>query len=306
MTTTPRLINFPGAPNLSIFVGIEKGFFETQGLAPSLETTPSSTYQIESLMKGGHDIAGTAIDNVVAYTEGQGAATLTETPDLFAFMGATQLELSFVVSPEITRFEELKGKSIALEALSTGFAFILYRMLENAGFSLDDVEMVAVGATPERWESVRAGDHVGTLTIEPFTTMAHVQGYTVLRSSLDTVEAYQGGSFAARRRWVDGNEDTVVGFITGYLDALEWTLDPGNRSEGSEILVANMPNINPKAVDKVMDKLLSPKTGLTPGAAVNTEGFGTVLQLRSQYGGVPLSDPGKYLDLKYLDRARRP
>ena len=47
------------------------------------------------------DIAGTAFDNVVAYQEGQGAVKFDRQPDLFAFMGATQVELAFIVAPEI-------------------------------------------------------------------------------------------------------------------------------------------------------------------------------------------------------------
>ena len=304
MTTPLRLINFPGAPNLPIFVGLEKGYFERAGVAPALETTPSSVFQMEKLIGGDFDIAGTAIDNVVAYTEGQGAVTPDREPDLFAFMGATQLELSFVVAPEIESFAALKGKSIALDAVSTGFAFILYRMLENAGLSMDDVTIDAVGATPERWEAVRAGTHIGTLTIEPFTAMARAQGYRVLESSLETVDAYQGGSFAARRAWARDNEAALLGFIRGYLDALAWTLDPANREAGAEILLRNMPKINPKAIDNVMAKLLSPKTGLTPDAVIDPAGFATVLELRSRYGGTPLTDPSRYIDLSYYERVR--
>ncbi|MFZ8899314.1 MAG: ABC transporter substrate-binding protein [Alphaproteobacteria bacterium] len=303
MTIDLQLINFPGAPNLPIFVGQELGFFETAGVRANLNTTPSSVYQIEHLMKGKYQIAGTAIDNVVAYTENQGAITLSEKSDIFAFMGATQLELSFVVSPEIQSFADLKGKTIALDALSTGFAFILYRMLENAGVDLNDITMVAVGATPERWESVKTGEHIGTLTIEPFTAMAKAAGFKILESSLQTVKAYQGGSFAARKNWAKGNRETLRGFITGYLDSLEWTLDSENRQTATEILLRNMPNINAKAIDKVMDKLLSPDTGLTPFARIDKNGFNTVLELRSRYGGRQLSDPSKYLDLTYYQQA---
>ena len=201
MTVDLQLINFPGAPNLPIFIAQERGFFEEAGVAPVLHTTPSSTYQIEHLMRDKYQIAGTAIDNVVAYTEGQGAVAFDKTPDVFAFMGATQLELSFVVAPDIKNFADLKGKTVALDAMATGFAFILYRMLDNADVSRDDVTMVQVGSTPDRWESVETGKHAGTLTIEPFTAMAQAAGFRVLESSLQTVESYQGGSFAARRRW---------------------------------------------------------------------------------------------------------
>ena len=302
MATDLKLINFPGAPNLPIFVAQEKGFFEAVGIKAILTTTPSSTYQVEQMMKGTFQIAGTAIDNIVACAEGQGVSELEESSDLFAFMGATQLELSLIVAPEIHSFTDLKGRTLALDALTTGFAFILYRMIENAGLSQDAITMVPVGATPARWETVKAGQHSGTLTIEPFTTIAREAGFKVLESSLQTVKAYQGGSFAARRNWATNNSKSLMSFISGYLDGLNWTLNPSNREEGAEILLRRMPEINPKAINNVMDKLLSPMTGLQPEAAINSEGFKTVLELRSQYGGFKLADRGKYLDLSFYEQ----
>ena len=82
-----------------------------------------------------------------------------------------------------------------------------------------------------------------------------------------------------------------------------WTLDPVNRDEGAHVLLRNMPNINPKSIDRIMDKLLSPATGLTPDATIDKDGFETVLALRSQYGEREITDASKYLDLSFYQHA---
>ena len=300
------LICFPGAPNLPVFAALELGLFSAAGIDVRLETTPSSIYQIENLVNGEFQIAGTAFDNVVAYREGQGAVQLAEPPDLFAFMGATRIELSFVVAPNIQTYADLRGRSIALDALATGFAFVLYDMLEKAGLSTDVCELAPVGATPKRWESVKSGEHAGTLTIEPFTSIAIANGFNVLQTSLETVPNYQGGVFAAGRAWAVEHPDSVDAFIRGYLAGLDWTLTPGNYEAGKDILLANMPAIKPGVADAVVTKLLNPATGLTPGGQVDTAGIETVLGLRSRYAtpSKRLSDPSPYLDLSYLQRAK--
>ncbi len=303
MTKTVKLICFPGAPNLPIFVALEKGYFEAAGIKIDMQTTPSSPYQAEALAKGEFDIAGTAFDNVVAYTEGQGAVKFDVAPDFFAFLGATQIELAIVAQPDIKTVADLAGKSLALDAPGTGFAFVLYHMLEAAGVMPGSYERAAIGATPLRWESVKAGQQAATMTIEPFTSIARGQGFNILDTSTRTLKDYQGGIFAARRSWAAENSDSVKAFIKGYLDGLAWVLDPANKEAATEILLRNMPEIKPGVVGAVMTSLLSPKSGLTPKGAVTIEGIKAALELRTRYGkpGSALTDPHKYIDLSYYN-----
>lgn len=300
-----RVIAFPGAPNLPIFAALEHGYFVEQGIGVSVTTTPSSVFQMEKFNAGDFDLACTAFDNIVAYREGMGAVPLSNASDFRAIMGATQVELSAIVAPGIRSADQLRGKTLALDAVGTGFAFVLYAMLEELGLSINDYERVAVGATPERWKSVKDGLHAGTITIEPFTSIAVAAGFNVLRKSTETFPAYQGGIVAARQSWAVKNAAAVKGFIRGYLKGLDWTLAPANRAQAAALLQAKMPEIKPGVVDAVMTSLLSPRSGLTPRAAILRDGMQTVLDLRSRYGGGAqnLRDIGKYLDLAFYEDA---
>ena len=298
-----KVIAFPGAPNLPIFAAQQHGYFAEEGIEVDLTTTPSSVFQFEKLSAGDFDIAMTAFDNVVAYREGQGAAELQGAADFHVLMGATQIELAFVTAPDVNSYADLKGRSIALDALATGFAFVLYEMLARGGLAPDDVEMVPVGATPDRWTSVKEGSHAGTLTIEPFTSIARSAGFKVLDLSTDLFAAYQGGVVTASQTWAADNDDLVTAYLRGYLKGLAWSLDPENRAAGAVLLLMRMPAIKPGVVDAVLDSLLSPRTGLTPKGEVLREGMQTVLDLRSKYGGgAQLSDVERYLDLACYER----
>lgn len=298
-----RIIAFPGAPNLPTFAAIEKGYFADEGLAVELALTASSVAQAERTAAGEFDIVFTAFDNVVAYGEGQGAAADGVDPDYVVLTGATQLELAIVTAPEVKTYADLKGRSIALDALTTGFAFVLFDMMEKSGLGRDDVTFAAVGATPQRWQSVKAGDHAATLTIEPFTSIARRSGFNVLDVSSNHFASYQGGTIAARRAYAAENPETVKAFIRAYLKGLAWTLDPANRETGAALLQSRMPDIQPAAVPSIMASLLSPRSGLTPGAHILPDGMRTVLDLRSRYGkgGKVLTDIEKYLDLSFFE-----
>jgi len=302
--TELKVICFPGAPNLPIFAAIEKGWFKDNGVTVALTTTPSSAFQAENLANGTFHIAGTAFDNVVAYREKQGAVMIDPVPDFFAFMGATQIELALVAAKDVSTVAGLKGRSVALDALATGFAFVLYEMLARAGLKQEDVTMVPVGATPQRWESVRAGTHAATLTIEPFTSIARAQGFNVVETSTNIFAAYQGGSFAAKYSWARENADAVKGFIRGYLAGLDWTLDPANRDEAVKLLLARMDAIKPEVAPKVVANLVNPRSGLTPRGAFLPDGVATVLELRRRYGGGKANpDPARYIDTSFYDDA---
>ena len=280
---TLRVIAFPGAPNLPTFAAMEHGWFADHGVAVELELTPSSVFQAEQVAAGEFDIAFTAFDNVVAYGSGQGATGPGVDPGYVVIMGGTQLEVSLVVGPAVETAADLAGRSIALDALDTGFAFVAYEILSRAGVGLEECELVAVGATPQRWQSVQDGTHDATLTIEPFTSIASANGFTVLDSSRRLFESYQGGVVAARRAVLDGRRDAVRGFIEGYLDGLDWVLEPANRSAVSDLLSSRM-DVNPMALEAVLDSVLSPESGLTPRAALLPEGIETVRMLRAKYG----------------------
>jgi ABC-type nitrate/sulfonate/bicarbonate transport system substrate-binding protein len=298
---TVELIAFPGAQNLPIFAALEQGLFAKAGIDLVMSTTPNSAYQAENLANGKFHIAGTAFDNVVAYVEGQGAVEMKEAPDFFAFMGATQIELAFITQPDVKSYADVKGKVLAMDALYTGFAFVLYEMLAKAGLTKADYKIDPVGATPVRWEAVKAGKFTGTLTIEPFTSIARGQGFTVLDKSTKYYPDYQGQAYAASRKWAAANPDALKGFIKGYLGGLAWTLDPANRQAATDLLLKKMPEIQPRVAGAVMDSLLSPKSGLTPKAALLPVGIDVVLDLRSRHGtgGKKLDKPERYIDLSY-------
>lgn len=300
--TPVNIIAFPGAPNLPLFAAQEQGSFARHGLKVELETTTSSVSQFKRFGAGEFDLAFTAFDNVVAYREGQGAAKLDGIPDFRVIMGASQVELSLVVSPKIASVADLKGQSLALDAVGTGFAFVLYAMLETHGLAREDYEPVAVGATPERWQSVKAGAHAGTLTIEPFTSIAQAAGFKILARSTDGFPAYQGGIVAARGDWARGHGETVKAFIRAYREGLDWALDPAHRAAATALLQQRMPEIKPGVVEAVMTSLLSPRSGLTPGGEILRAGMQAVLALRSHYGpGAQLADVERYLDLSFFN-----
>jgi hypothetical protein len=97
----------------------------------------------------------------------------------------------------------------------------------------------------------------------------------------------------------------LLGFMRGYRAGVDWIYDRANREIVEALLVANVRDMTPALARKSYDLLVADKGGVTRDVALDIEGIRTVLQLRSKYGSPQktLTDPMKYVDLSYYDKA---
>jgi ABC-type nitrate/sulfonate/bicarbonate transport system substrate-binding protein len=302
---TLEVIVFPGGFNWPIFVGQDKGMFEKNGISVKVVPTPNSQFQLKGLIEGKFDIAMTAMDNVIAYSEGQGAAKTEVEPDIFAFMGADSGFLRLVAVPEVKTIADLKGKQISVDALTTGYAFVLRKLLENGGLKPSDIEFVSAGGGRERFTALLEKKHAATLLISPFEVVAEAKGFNRLANADEALGHYQGVVGAARRSWAKQNEKELVGYIRGYKAALQWLFDPANKAEAIAILRKHVPDMSEEAATRSYDILVHPTKGFYRDGALDVEGIRTVLQLRSGYTGKTLTEPAKYFDNAYFDKAKK-
>jgi ABC-type nitrate/sulfonate/bicarbonate transport system substrate-binding protein len=304
-TPTPlRVISFDGGWNLPVWAAQRQGFFEAQGVTVQLSYTPTSVYLITKLLDGTFDIALAGMDNVVAYQEGQGEAKIPDNPDLFAFLGGDAGFLSVVSAPSVKSFADLKGKTVSVDAMTTGFAFVARELLVRNGVTETDVTFVRAGGTANRYRELIAGKHDATLLRTPFELLVRQRGFNQLAGA-ESLGAYQGTVAAARRGWATGHEKELIGFLRGYRAAVDWLYDRANRDIVEAILVANIRDMTPTLAKQSYDLLLADKGGMTRDVALDMDGIRTVLVLRSKYG-MPqksLADPMKYVDLSYYEKA---
>ena len=304
---TVNLIVFPGGFNWPIWVAQEKGLFAKNGLEVKITPTPSSVFQLTNLIDGKFDIAMTAIDNLIAYREGQGEVPKPG-PDLFAFMGGDNGFLRLVTVPEVKSFGDLRGKTLSVDALTTGYAFVLLEILERNGLQKDrDYTTAAAGGVLQRFQALMEKKHAGTLLLSPFEVQAEARGFNRLANATDVLGRYQGLVGGARRAWAEQNRDAVIGYIRAFSEAVDWLYEPRNKEEALSILLKNLPNANAQAAETAYKVLLSPTDGFQKKARIDLEGVKTVLALRSKYGQPrkSLGDPSPYYDPSFYDAAMR-
>lgn len=302
---TINVITFGGGVNLPIYVAQRQGLFAKHGVDINLRYTPNSVFLMTGLVEGRFDIASAGIDNLVAYQEGQGEAPLKVTPDLAAIMGLENGFLNVVALPEVKSIGDLRGKDLGVDALTTGFAFVLREMMERAGIKDSEVKYVRFGGTPLRYAALLERKFAATLLTTPFDLQAESKGFTRLGNATDLLGAYHGRAAFATRGWLKDNEAAAIGFMRAMREATEWIYDPKNREIAEAILIANDRDMTAALAKKTYDMFVDRKSGLYRDGKVDVEGLKVVLALRTKYGQPKkeLTDPIKYVDLELYRKA---
>lgn len=299
------VISFGGGFNLPLWAAREQGFFSRHGLAPTLTITMDSRQVFTGLMDGRYQVAITAFDNIVAYQEGQGEVKFDPPSDFFAFMGSDDGFLSLVSVPEVQSFEQLRGRTISVDALSNGFSFALREMLRRHGLSESDVQWARAGGTDRRYAALIEKQHAATMLRAPFDLLAQNKGFHALARVRDELGAFMGIVGAARRAWARDNEAAVVGFIRAYRDAVRWLKAPEHRAQARALLMANVPNMSEALAEQSCALMLDPETGFYSDARLDAQGVRRVLELRGRLGEPTrtLDQPARYIDERYWQRA---
>jgi ABC-type nitrate/sulfonate/bicarbonate transport system substrate-binding protein len=302
-----EVIVFPGGFNWPLWIAQDKGFFADNGLEVKITPTPGSIFQMQSLAAGKFDIAFSNYDNVVAYMEGQGEAPLPQPPDFFVFMGAQYGAVRLVANPEVKSIADFKGKSLAVDAVTTGYAFVLRKMLQQGGLGEGDYTLEALGGTGQRAEALMQNKTAGTILTTPLEILPESKGYKRLANATETVGPYTAVSGVARRSWAKEHRAELVGFIKAYVRSLDWITDPANRAEAVTIYRKYIPAASEASASKAWEMLTQGPEGFAKRAKLDRAGMETVLKLRSEFGRPQkqLVDVDKYVDESYYREAIR-
>ena len=302
-----NVILFPGGANWTLWVAQEKGFFAQQGLEVKLTPTPNSVYLMQNLAAGKFDIAFAAIDNVVGYQEGQGEAKLPAAPEFFAFVGQQHGGVRLYARPEYARIEDLKGKSLAVDAATTGYAFVLRKLLQKGGLGEGDYTFERLGGTGQRAQALMEGRTAATIITSPLDVVPAAKGMRRLANVVDDIGPYQGTCGVTRRSWAKAHEAELVRFIRAYLQSMQWLVDPSHRAEAVALYRRELPQASEESAQKAWEALTGEREGLQRDGRLDRAGVETVLGLRSEYGEPrkTLGAPEKYFDESYLEKARQ-
>jgi ABC-type nitrate/sulfonate/bicarbonate transport system substrate-binding protein len=296
------VIVFPGLQNLPLFAAEANGFFAKRGVDVEVKGTPNSKELRDGLAEGRYQIAHSAVDNAVAMAE-------MAKVDVVVLMGGDNSFNNLYVTPGIRSYADLRGKTVAVDAVDTAYAFQLYAMMKMHGVPQGQYTVNPIGGTPLRLKAMREDPTHATAAMlnPPFSIMAERAGLKRLASAAQALGAYQGSAAFALRSWAPTHRQEIERYIQAYVDGLRWAVNPANKDKAVALLTQNL-KLDPSIAAAAYAVAANPKTGFAKDARLDMQGFRNVLKLRAEmhgdWGGKPPS-PAKYLDLSYYRQAMK-
>lgn len=287
----------------AIIVAEGKGFLRRENIRVEINTVTDSPTLLRNLISGKYDLILNNADNVIAWAEGQGEDP--QKNDFVIFLGGSQgVDQKLVVAPAIKDFPDLKGKLLAADAVTTGYAVVAMAILKKHGLEWKrDYEVKSFGNTVARADAMSRGEAAGAMMS---TSEEEIQkrGFKVLAQARDYVKHYARGLGATRRPWANSNEDLVVRFNRAMIRATDWLQDSKNKEEAVQVLLSESKNNRARA-ESLYRQSLSPTMGLTPSSRIDMEGIRTVIELREVAGLMkpPVPKPEKYVDERFYQKA---
>ena len=186
-----------------------------------------------------------------------------------------------MAQPEHTAVSCLRGQTLAVDALTTGYALVLKEILAHHGLADSDVRYVSEGTGAERYTALKEGRCAATLLNAPLCLAAESVGKIRLVRAAAVLGPYQGVVAAARRRWASDNVAAIHGFMRGYDASLRWLCDPANADEARSLLVERLPSL--RSVADGAYRVLITERGLDRTLRLRPEAVDAAIRLRERY-----------------------
>jgi ABC-type nitrate/sulfonate/bicarbonate transport system substrate-binding protein len=287
----------------AIIAADAKGFLKAENIRVEINSVTDSPTLLRNLISGKYDLILNNADNVIAWAEGQGADP--QPNDFVIFLGGSQgINQKLVAVPAINDFKDFKGKVLAVDAPTTGYAIVGVYILKKHGLELNrDYSFKSFGNTKARADAMSRGEAFGAMMNMPDGEIQK-RGFKVLARSEDYVKHYARGLGATRRPWANANEELLVRFIHAMIRATDWAMEAKNKEDVIKMLLPENKN-NKARAEEMYEENTSSRFGFTPRSRIDIEGIRTIIELREAAGLMkpPVPKPEKYVDERFYNKA---
>lgn len=274
--------------SLLLHVAQLSGKFDAAGLEVDEVSVTSSPAQFDSLQSGEYDLILTGPDNVIAYRFVPSNPLGRIIPVEIVAGIDRGLGLSLCLSPDTGSAIAARDRIVGVDVARSGFAFIAYALLEQAGLEPGSYRVEALGSTPRRADALIAGECQATI-LNAGNELRAMRAGCSLVSRVTECGPYLGTVLAAlpsRDEAAARSRRAFAGVLretTGEILAGRWE---------AELVEAAMEllGLGEQDAEEHYGVLVSAEHGYVADGIVDRESLMTALSLRKRYLPAPELD----------------
>jgi ABC-type nitrate/sulfonate/bicarbonate transport system substrate-binding protein len=206
----------PAVTLVHSFISKEAGLFDKYGLDARIVVFEGGSLLAQAALAGDVKVSMNS-GSVTIASRSQGADSI--------IVGAyvNTLPYSVVAAKGITKWEQLKGKRVAISRF--GSATDTAVRLVFARFGLDtnkDMTIVQAGAQPTRFQALVGGSIEATIISPPFDVTAKKQGYPILANIAELGIPYPQEIIETTDTFLRDNPQVVKNFLKAFLEGIHF------------------------------------------------------------------------------------
>jgi NitT/TauT family transport system substrate-binding protein len=224
---TVKLGDLAAISNAAVYIAIEKGFFKEQGVVTEISNFASAAKQVPALVAGELEVsvgsASAGLFNAVAQQAPfRIVADKGQTREGFGFSLLT-VRKDLVDSGQVKSFKDLKGKKIAVLAKGNVQHYLVGKMAEEVGLTIDDVDLTFLDA-PAQVTAFETKAIDAAYAVEPWPARFAERGVAVRFRTPDQVKGLgpvQIGVIIYSGKFIKERKPVAQRWMNAYLKAAE-------------------------------------------------------------------------------------
>lgn len=264
--------SLPNAFLAPLYVAIEEGYFEDEGLEVDIVELESGQAGVSAVVSGSAQFADIGLDDLsILASEGEESLVMT-------YNLVNRVTLTLVMDPDVAAEKGVDGDSsieeryAALEGLTLGVTspgaatdkYMRY-YLRQAGLDPDrDANIVAIGGGGSLLAALESGQIDAYQLSPPTPYIAEAEGFgTILIDGpagdvpLFSDFAYTG--FATNQQWAEDNPETAEGFMNAISQGMEYVEE--NPDEAAETILPYLGTDDLETTQQTLAALLPAMSG---------------------------------------------
>ena len=223
------------------FVARDAGLFQRYGLDARIV-----------IFDAGSILAQAALSGEVKVSISSGPATIasrTQGADTIIIAACVNtLPYSLVAAKGITKWDQLKGKKIAISRFGSGTDTAIRLVLKRFGLDpAKDVTIVQLGTQPSRVQALSAGAIDATIISPPLDITAKKQGYQILVNIADLKIPYPQQVIETTDRFIRENPHTAKNFLRGFIEGVRYATM--YKEETKKVIIKYLKTTDPEILE---------------------------------------------------------